>query len=79
MINNFGKNIPEEDAMNYVAGYCIALDLTAREIQTNSKDNELSFDIAKGQDFFLPLSDFITKEEVNDPHDLDLELKVSDS
>lgn len=78
MINNFGKNIEEQDAMNYVAGYCIALDLTARDLQAACKKSGLPWDIAKGQDFFLPLSDFIPKEQVNDPHDLDLELKVRD-
>lgn len=33
MISKGGSNIKVENAMDYVGGYCIALDLTARNIQ----------------------------------------------
>ena len=30
VINKLGKNIPESEAMDWVAGYALALDMTAR-------------------------------------------------
>jgi acylpyruvate hydrolase len=35
------RKIEEKDAMNYVAGYTVALDMTARDIQDNSIKNGL--------------------------------------
>ncbi len=35
VIGKAGSNIKESDAYKYVAGYAIALDLTARELQVS--------------------------------------------
>jgi len=72
-----GKNIREEKAMQYVLGYLVALDITARDIQSVSKKNGWPWAIAKGFDTFAPLSDAVTKEKVPNPQNLDLMLKIN--
>jgi len=64
--------------MEFVKGYCLALDMTSTSVLKRHKEMGLSWDIGKGLDTFLPLSGFVPKEIVNDPHDLDLELRVGE-
>jgi acylpyruvate hydrolase len=72
-----GKNICEENAMHSVLGYLVALDITARDIQSVSKKNGWPWAIAKGFDTFAPISDAVTKEKVPDPQNLDLMLTIN--
>lgn len=72
-----GKRINEEKALQYVLGYLVALDVTARDIQSVAKKNGWPWAIAKGFDTFTPLSDAVLKERVPDPQNLDLELKIN--
>ncbi|KAL5539923.1 hypothetical protein UlMin_043062 [Ulmus minor] len=72
------RDVPEASAMDYVAGYALALDMTAREIQASAKSAGLPWTIAKGQDTFTPISYAIAKESVPDPDNLELWLKVDD-
>lgn len=57
----------------------MAIDMTARNVQDEAKRKGLPWTIAKGFDTFLPLSDFITKEQLLDPHDAMLHLSVNDT
>jgi acylpyruvate hydrolase len=72
-----GKNICEENAMHYVLGYLVALDITARDIQSVAKKNGWPWAIAKGFDTFAPISDAVTKEKVPNPQNLNLMLKIN--
>ncbi len=72
-----GKNIRVEDAMDHVLGYLVALDITARDIQSMAKKNGWPWAIAKGFDTFAPISDAVLKNKVPDPMDLDLNLKIN--
>ncbi len=72
-----GKNIGEEDAMHYVLGYLVALDITARDIQSVAKKNGWPWAIAKGFDTFAPISDAVIKEKIPDPLHLNLSLKIN--
>jgi len=76
VIGKKGKYIHEENALEYVLGYLIGLDITARDIQSVAKKNGWPWGIAKGFDTFAPLSDVVLKEKVSDPQNLELELKV---
>lgn len=66
-----------EQALDHIRGYALALDMTARNIQAAAKAKGLPWTIAKGFDTFLPLSAFVPKEAVQDPHNLNLKLKVN--
>ena len=71
------KNISKKDAMNYVLGYLVALDITARDIQTELKKKGWPWGIAKGFDTFAPISNVVLKENVPNPQNLDISLKVN--
>ena len=78
VIGKKGKHITQNSAMSHVLGYVIALDITARDIQSVAKKNGWPWSIAKGFDTFAPISDVVLKDVVSNPLDLDLELKVND-
>ncbi|HVQ01550.1 MAG TPA: fumarylacetoacetate hydrolase family protein [Candidatus Thermoplasmatota archaeon] len=77
VIGKKGKHISEVDAMDHVLGYCIGLDITARDLQATAKKNGWPWGIPKGFDTFAPLSDVVMKEELPNPRSLALELKVN--
>jgi len=73
-------DLPESDekgALNAIAGYCVAIDMTARNLQDEAKKKGLPWTAAKGFDTFLPVSKFIEKEKIKNPHDLELWLTVN--
>jgi 2-keto-4-pentenoate hydratase/2-oxohepta-3-ene-1,7-dioic acid hydratase in catechol pathway len=71
------KNISKKNALDYVIGYVVAIDITARDIQSEAKKKGLPWSIAKGFDTFSPLSEVILKNEIKNPNNLDLSLKVN--
>eukprot|EP01120_Amphizonella_sp_Union-15-10_P001617 TRINITY_DN11770_c0_g1_i1.p1 TRINITY_DN11770_c0_g1~~TRINITY_DN11770_c0_g1_i1.p1 ORF type:complete len:219 (-),score=47.57 TRINITY_DN11770_c0_g1_i1:98-754(-) len=78
VIGKKGRDISSSSAMDYVAGYTLALDMTARDIQMEAKSKGLPWSEAKGYDTFCPVGDFIGKDKIKDPHNLGLWLKVDD-
>ncbi|KAK0606636.1 hypothetical protein LWI29_001854 [Acer saccharum] len=76
VIGQKARDVPETTAMDYVAGYALALDMTAREIQASAKSAGLPWTVAKGQDTFTPISSVLPKSAVPDPDNLELWLKV---
>jgi len=77
VIGKNGKYISNNEAMEYVFGYLIALDITARDIQLEAKKNGWPWSIAKGFDTFTPISNVVLKDTIENPHNLDLKLKVN--
>lgn len=71
------KNVSHKEALNYVLGYLVALDITARDIQSEAKKKGHPWDIAKGFDTFAPISHVVLKENVSNPNNLDISLKVN--
>jgi 2-keto-4-pentenoate hydratase/2-oxohepta-3-ene-1,7-dioic acid hydratase in catechol pathway len=71
------SHISSDNALDYILGYLVALDITARDIQTEAKEHGWPWGIAKGFDTFAPISDVVLKEKVNNPNNLDLTLKVN--
>ncbi|KAK4698181.1 acylpyruvate hydrolase, partial [Lecanoromycetidae sp. Uapishka_2] len=67
----------EKGALDAIAGYCIAIDMTARNLQDEAKKKGIPWTAAKGFDTFLPVSKFIEKEKIKEPHDVELWLTVN--
>ncbi len=78
IIGKKGKNIPLEESFDYIFGYTILLDITARDIQALAKKKGRPWFPSKGFDTFSPIGPVIvTSDEIDDPQNLDLELKVN--
>ena len=77
LIGSDGKDIPEAEALNYVAGYGVAIDMTLRDVQDNLKKKGLPWEIAKGFDTACPLSDFAPAATVTNPQDLTIRLAIN--
>ena len=58
VIGKTAKNVSEEKALNYVLGYTIANDVTARDLQPKNGQ----WTIAKGFDTFMPIGPYISDE-----------------
>ncbi len=77
IIGKAGKWFGPEEAMDYVAGYLIFNDITARDIQRGEMRSGI-FSFCKAIDTFCPLGPWIvTADEIPDPHNLRMELRVN--
>ena len=77
VVGKAGKWFDPEDAAEYIAGYVIFNDVTARDIQRREMRSGV-FSFCKGIDTFCPLGPWIvTADELGDPHDLRMELRVN--
>ena len=63
--------------MEHVAGYVLALDMTARTVQESLKKKQHPWLLAKGFDTSCPISDFIPKSLVKDYNNINLKLMVN--
>ena len=77
LIGKTGKHIPESEALSYLDGYGVALDLTLRDVQSELKGKGLPWEIAKGFDTSCPISDFVPAQQVNNPNALQIKLTVN--
>jgi 2-keto-4-pentenoate hydratase/2-oxohepta-3-ene-1,7-dioic acid hydratase in catechol pathway len=76
-IGREGKHIPEEKALEYVAGYAVGIDLTARDIQDQLKEKGKPWELSKGLDTFAPLGNFISPQDAGNPASIRVELLVN--
>ncbi len=78
IIGKKAKNISEEEAMSYIAGYTILNDVTARAMQKNDIGHSNPWFRSKSLDTFCPVGPFlIPADEVADPHALEISLTVN--
>jgi len=77
LIGTPGKQVTRERALEHVAGYAVALDLTLRDVQSELKAKGLPWEIAKGFDSSCPLSDFTPAAAVSNPNSIRLTLRVN--
>ncbi|KAJ3928135.1 MAG: hypothetical protein NXY57DRAFT_1022695 [Lentinula lateritia] len=77
VIGKRGRDISQANADTHIAGYALAVDMTARNLQEQVKSKGLPWSAAKGFDTFTPIGSFIPKSDVKDPHDLRLWLKIN--
>lgn len=74
VIGKGGRYISEDDALEHVAGYCVINDVSERAFQLELGG---TWDKGKGCDTFGPLGPWlVTRDEIPDPHQLDLWLEV---
>ena len=73
IISKKGKYVPKSEALDYVFGYTVINDISARDCR-----REGQWIVSKGQDTFAPMGPVIvTKDEIENPHNLNLYLKVN--
>ncbi len=74
VIGRTAKDVAPEDAYNYIAGYTIVNDVSARDVQFSDKQ------WVRGKSFnsFCPIGPYlVTTDEINDPHQLDIRCWVN--
>jgi 2-keto-4-pentenoate hydratase/2-oxohepta-3-ene-1,7-dioic acid hydratase in catechol pathway len=77
VIGKAGKFFSPEEAEEYIAGYVIFNDITARDIQREEMKSGV-FCLSKSIDTFCPIGPWIvTPDEIPDPHSLAMELRVN--
>lgn len=75
VIGKKASYVTEEQAMDHVVGYCLHNDLSEREFQLERGG---TWDKGKGCDTFAPLGPWlVTKDEIDDVHNLRLWLKLN--
>lgn len=58
MLTGGGRDVPEDEALDCVAGFTLGLDLTLRDVQTRLKAKGAPWETAKAFDGSAPLGDF---------------------
>ncbi len=73
VISKKGKYVAKEEALDYVFGYTVINDISARDCR-----REGQWIVSKGQDTFAPMGPvLVTRDEIENPHNLNLSLKVN--
>jgi 2-keto-4-pentenoate hydratase/2-oxohepta-3-ene-1,7-dioic acid hydratase in catechol pathway len=77
VLKKSGKHFTPEEAADYVGGYVIFNDITARDIQRREMKSGV-FSFCKGIHTFCPLGPWIvTADDIPNPHKLAMELRVN--
>jgi len=75
VIGRDGRSIPAERAMEHVFGYCVANDVSQRDLQRQHGGQWLK---GKSIDQTMPLGPWITtRDEIEDPYALDIEFELN--
>ncbi|BBU97741.1 fumarylacetoacetate hydrolase family protein [Providencia rettgeri] len=73
IIGTRAKSVVAKNALNYVFGYSLMIDMSARDCRRAGQ-----WIYSKGQDTYAPFGPcIVTADEIPDPHTLDLSLKVN--
>ena len=77
VIKKSGKHFSAAEAVDYIGGYVIFNDVTARDIQREEMKSGV-FSLSKGIDTFCPLGPWIvTRDEMPNPQNLSMRLRVN--
>jgi 2,4-didehydro-3-deoxy-L-rhamnonate hydrolase len=75
VIGKKARNISADEALDYIAGYTICHDVSARDLQLEKGDQWI---VGKSLDTFCPLGPvLVTRDEIADPHNLSLRCLVN--
>ncbi len=76
IIGKAGRNIPAEKAAEYIAGYTVMNDFSARDIQR--AEMKVRLGPAKGKDFATAIGPvLVTPDEIGDPYNLAMTARVN--
>ncbi len=76
VIGKRARFVKEEEAMDYIVGYTALNDVTARDVEFEWGLKQWA--LSKSFDTFAPIGPCITtKEEIEDPHNLDIKLRLN--
>jgi 2-keto-4-pentenoate hydratase/2-oxohepta-3-ene-1,7-dioic acid hydratase in catechol pathway len=74
VIGRKAKNVPEAEALSYIAGYCTGNDFSARDLQF---DRGGQWMVGKTPDQFAPLGPYMVTADQIDPDQLKIECRVN--
>ena len=77
VIGREGRDVPRERALEHVAGYTVANDLTARSIQGADRQKGHPWFRSKNLDGFCPLGPCLVPRDFLDPDDVELTCAVN--
>jgi 2-keto-4-pentenoate hydratase/2-oxohepta-3-ene-1,7-dioic acid hydratase in catechol pathway len=75
VIGRTARNVSEADALDYVAGYAIGHDFSARDLQLEKGGQWM---VGKTLDGFAPIGPYFVSSDLVDPNNLTIETFVND-
>lgn len=72
-----GKHIEEKFAGNYYEEIGLGIDFTARDLQQKHKEKGLPWELAKAFDNSASVSQFLSKNEFSDIHNINFHLEIN--
>lgn len=76
VVGRRGRDVAVDDALDYVAGYCVGQDISDRDLQMRGPSAQ--FSMGKSFQNFGPIGPWLTSvDEVDDPNDLGIVCKVN--
>lgn len=76
-IGKDGKNISVEDAVNYIYGYAVGLDMTRRDLQMAQREKGRPWEVGKAFDYSAPVGLIHTIEQTGELNSGDIHLTVN--
>ncbi|XP_062590977.1 acylpyruvase FAHD1, mitochondrial-like [Saccostrea cucullata] len=70
------KKISPSEADDFIGGFLLALDMTAKDFHIEAKEKSRPWFLCKGFDTSCPVSNFVSKDQIPDYSDVGLWLKV---
>ncbi len=78
VISKTCKNIQVDQGYEFIEGYSVFLDITARKMQISDRNINLPWYRSKNFDSFGPIGPRIAHfDEIKDPHNLDIQLNIN--
>ena len=78
VIGGRASDVPQQEAMQYVAGNTVLNDVTSRDLQNAAWDIQRPWEYTKSIDTFTPVGPhLVLPEAVSDPHDLAMIMRVN--
>lgn len=77
VVGKDGRDIPFEEAGDYIFGYCVGIDFTLRDLQGAAKEKGLPWGTSKGFFGSGPVSEIVPKKQVGNPDNLNMKLYIN--